>query len=176
MFHLDGGDIYIHRGDSASFDIVFGDERSVLTEGLIPEGYAVVDAIALPALGAEVDGDMLDISVNPGSFPLYPPSAIIVKDVYGINWVPEDGTKIRFSVKCNTNKFRAVIEKDYIIMNGFVSIDLEPRDTAYLPFGEYEWDIRLTFDDADTLDHNTVFNPQKFTVCEVVSNVPYARK
>lgn len=129
MFYLDGGDIYIHRGDSASFDIVFGDSQSTN------------------------------------------PNQITARDVYGINWIPEDGTPIRFSVKKDINKLRPVIQKDYTVQNGFVTIDLTPPDTRYLPFGEYPWDIRLSFTDADTIDWNTPFNPFSFYVCEVVGNV-----
>ena len=171
MIYIDGSDIYIPRGDSASFDIVFGSQQDVYTNGIIPEEYAVIDAMMVPALGAEVTDTMLDISVEPGHFPIYPPNSIIVKDVYGVNWVPENGTPIRFSVKVNTGKQKAVITKDYVVWNGFVCIDLTPRDTWCLPVGEYVWDIRLSFPNADVIDWNTPFNPCKFTVCEVVSNV-----
>ena len=129
MFYLDGGNIYIHRGDSASFDIVFGDSQSSN------------------------------------------PNQITASDVYGINWIPEDGTPIRFSVKCDIGRLRPVIQKDYVVMNGFVTIDLNSVDTRGLPFGEYQWDIRLSFTDADTIDWNTPFNPFSFYVCEVVGNV-----
>lgn len=129
MFYLDGGDIYIHRGDTASFDIVFGDSQSA-------NEYQ-----------------------------------ISARDVYGINWIPEDGTHIRFSVKCDTGKPRPVIQKDYVITNGFVSIDLFSKDTKGLTFGEYKWDVRLSFNDADVIDWNTPFNPFSFFVCEVVGNV-----
>lgn len=170
MFYLDGANIYIHRGDSASFDIVFGPVADVQTESIIPEEYAVIDSMMVPALGAEVNDTMLDISVSPSSFPVYPRSAIMVKDVYGINWVPEDGTPIRFSVKCDIGRFKPVIQKDYVVYNGFVSIDLLPIDTFALPFGEYVWDIRLSFDNADYVDWNTPISPFKFTVCDVVGN------
>ena len=128
MFYLDGGNIYIHRGDSATFDIVFGD-----VEGT----------------------DENEISA---------------KDVYGIDWVPEDGTTIRFSVKCDTGRPKPVIQKDYVVWDGYVCVDLMPNDTDCLPPGEYVWDIRLSFPDADFLDWNTPFNPFNFFVCEVVSN------
>ena len=129
MFYIDGGDVYIHRGDTASFDIVFGDSQ--------------------------------------GSSP----NQISAKEVYGINWIPEDGTPIRFSVKCDTGRLRPVIQKDYNIFNGFVTIDLLSADTGVLPFGEYKWDVRLSFTDADMIDWNTPFNAFSFIVCEVVGNV-----
>ena len=128
MFLVDGGNIYIHRGDSATFDIVFG----------------------------EVD----ELGVN----------QLSVKDVYGIDWIPENGTSIRFSVKVNSEKYRCVIQKDYVVWNGFVCIDLLPKDTQYLPFGEYEWDIRLSFTDVDITEWNTPFNPFSFYVTEVIGN------
>ena len=129
MFYLDGGNVYIHRGDTASFDIVFGDGQGE--------------------------------SEN----------QILARDIYGINWIPEDGTPIRFSVKCDTGRIRPVIQKDYVIMNGFVTIDLNSVDTRGLPFGEYQWDARLSFLDANGRDWNTPFNPFSFFVCEVVGNV-----
>ena len=176
MFYLDGGDIYIQRGDSANFDIVFGSQQDVYTNGIVPEEYAVIDAMMVPALGAEVNDSMLDISVSPGYFPVYPPNKIILKDVYGIDWVPEDGTPIRFTVKKDVDRLRPIIQKDYVVWNGFVSIDLMPIDTFALPFGEYVWDFRLSFDNADYVDWNTPINPCKFTVCEVSGNVSNARR
>lgn len=126
MFLLDGGDIYIHQGDSASFDIVFGD----------------VDELGANQLSAS--------------------------EIYGINWIPENGTPITFSVKVDSGKYRCVIKKEYVVWNGFVCIDLTPKDTKYLPFGEYLWDVRISFDNADTYDVNTPFNPFSFYVTEVV--------
>lgn len=173
MFYIDGGDIYIHRGDSASFDLVFGEMPHVNWHGKVNTDSAVIDAFALPSLGAQVIGKKLSISVDPGSFPVYnyPAHTIMVKDVFGVNWVPEDGTPIRISVKCNTGKLKAVIQKDYYIYNGFVCVDLTPRDTRFLPFGEYDWDFRISFDNADMTEWNTPINPCKFIVCEVVGNV-----
>lgn len=130
MFYINGGDIYIQRGDSASFDIVFGEAN------------------------AEELGE----------------NYISVSDVYGINWIPEDGTHIRFSVKVDTEKYRCLIQKDYVVMNGFVTIDLMSRDTRDLPSNQYVWDVRLSFDNADFTDWNTPFNPFPFYVCDVVSN------
>lgn len=128
MFYLEGGDLYIHRGDSASFDIVFG----------------------------EVD--------------VLEPNQISAQQVYGIDWIPEDGTRIRFTVKCDVDRPRPIIQKDYVVWNGFVCIDLESRDTRFMPFGEYVWDVRLSFDDADTVDWNTPFDPFPFYVTEVSGN------
>lgn len=129
MFYIQGGDIYIHRGDSASFDIVFGES-------------------------SESDAEY----------------QILAKDVYGINWIPENGTHIRFSIKCDVGREKALIQKDYVVWNGFVCIDLETKDTRSLPFGEYVWDVCLSFPDADIEDWNTPFNPFTFTVCDVVGN------
>ena len=129
MFYLDGGNIYIHRGDSASFDIVFGKSQST-------SEYQIT-----------------------------------AQDVYGVNWIPEDGTHVRFSVKCDVDRLRPVIQKDLVVTNGFVSIGLFPKDTSGLPFGEYKWDIRIGFEDSDTMDWNTPVNPMSLYICEVVGNV-----
>ena len=178
MFYLDGPDIYIHRGDSASFDIVFGELNEVSTEGTITEdidyvpyvGPRIVDAMALPAVGGSIEGDKLTLSLDRGSFPVYPPNSIVIGDIYGINWIPENNTPIRFTVKCDTGRLRPVIQKDYVVYNGFVCIDLTSRDTECLPFGEYTWDIRLSFPNADYTEWNTPVNPFKFVVCDVVGN------
>ena len=127
MFLLDGGNIYIHRGDSASFDIVFG----------------------------EVD------KTNDNQ--------ILAKDL-GVTMIPEDGTNVRFSVKVDVNKIRSVIQKEYVVNNGFVTIDLTSSDTSYLPFGEYQWDIRFWFTNGDIIDWNTPFNSFPFYITEVVGN------
>ena len=129
MFYLKGGNIWIHRGDSASFDIVFGQ--------------------------AQANNEF----------------QISARDIYGVNWIPEDGTHVRFSVKCDVDKPKAVIQKDLVVTNGFVSIALFPKDTRGLPFGEYKWDIRIGFEDSDTMDWNTPINPLSLYVCEVVGNV-----
>ena len=169
MFYVDGSDIYIHRGDSATLDIVFDPHTVVNSNGIIPEEYAVIDAIMVPALGAEVNGTMLDISVNRGSFPVFPPSTIVLKDIHG--FVPEDGTPIRFSVKADTGRLKPVFQKDYEVYGGYVCIDFTPRDTWCLPPGEYVWDVRIYFPNVGFIEWNTPLNPCKFTVCEVVGNV-----
>lgn len=171
MFYLDGPDIYIHRGDSASFDIVFGEVPEIATVDYVPyEGPPIIDTWALPAVGGGIEGDRLTLQLDHHSFPIYPSHSIIVKDVYGVNWIPENNTPIRFSVKCDTGRLRPVIQKDYVVYNGFVSIDLTPKDTMYLPFGDYTWDIRLSFPNADYVEWNTPLNPCKFIVCDVVGN------
>lgn len=130
LLYIDGGDIYIHRGDSATFDIIFGD----------PEGI-------------EPDENQIRIA-----------------DLYGSDFVPEDGTSIRFSVKVDTDKYRYLIQKDYVVWNGFVCIDLLPSDTRCLPSAEYKWDVRLSFENAGIIEWNTPLNPFSFFVTEVVSN------
>ena len=126
MICVDGGSVYIHRGDDASFDSVFGE--------VTPE----------------------DVNNNV----LYFPSSEI----------PEDGTEFLFTVKVDVERPRAVIKKKVRIWNGFATVTLPARDTAYLPFGEYKWDIRLLFPNVDGLDVNTPFNSQSFFVTEVVGN------
>ena len=170
MVYINGSDIYIHRGDSATFDIIFGPVADVMTESVIPEEYAIIDAMMVPAVGAEVNDSLLDISCQPASFPVYPRNSIVIKEVYGVDWVPEDGTPIRFSVKCDTGRLKPVIQKDYTVCNGYVCVDLMPIDTACLPFGEYVWDIRISFQDSDFYDWNTPVNPCRLIVCENVGN------
>ena len=126
MFEVQGGAVLIQPGESASFDIVFGEPNSYTGNPIIQ---------------------------------------------YPTEQIPEDGTKVRFSVKVDVSKRKCVIQKDMVIWNGFVTIPLEPRDTMYLPIGEYTWDIRLFFENVDYEDPNTPMIPFPFYVTEVVGNV-----
>lgn len=128
MFAVDGGDVYISRGDDASFDIVFTSDAD---------------------------------TVEDDSGTVY----------YRVNELPEDGTKIRFSVKADTGRLKCLITKDLEIFNNFVTIPLESKDTNGLPFGDYVWDIRLFYPNVDDLDKNTPLLPHSFHVIGVVGNV-----
>ena len=126
MFEVQGATVLISRGESASFDIVFGHQ--------------------------------LEDTGNP---------------TVQLPWeeIPENGTKIRFSVKVDSERPRPAIQKDMVVWNGFVTVPLESRDTKYLPFGEYTWDIRLFFENVDGDDPNTPVVPHPFYVTEAVGNV-----
>ena len=121
MLYVEGMDIYITQGDSASVDIVFG--------------------VAEPDTPSTVTIETSDI--------------------------PVDGTKIRFSVKLALDRMKCVIQKDYTIADGRVTIPLEPYDTDGLPFGDYFWDVRL-FGGPD--GPVTPIQPQGFHVLEVVGD------
>ena len=126
MFAVDGADIYISRGDDASFDVVF------TGEDVDPDGNTVY---------------------------------------YRVNEIPEDGTPVLFSIKADTERPRCLVEKELKVYNGFVTIPLESKDTNYLPFGEYTWDIRLFYHDIDYFDINTPILPHSLHILGVVGNV-----
>lgn len=127
MIYVDGASVYLPRGETASFDIVFGN--------ILP------DDVSNPAVWFQNDE------------------------------IPENGTKIRFSIKVNNDKLRPVLCKDMVVWNGFVTIPFETRDTRWLPFGEYSWDVRLFYDNVDEDDVNTPIAPHPFYITEVVGNV-----
>ena len=127
MIYINGADIYIPRGESASFDIVWGD-----------------------TLPQEASDNVLWLKSDT---------------------TPEDGTPIRFSVKTDVDKLFPIIEKDYVVNNGFVTIPIESKDTNWLPFGAYVWDVRFMFPDAGEFDINTPIAKHLFYITEVVGNV-----
>lgn len=113
-------------------------------------------------------GDAASFDIVFGEVTEYTGNPVIL---YPSESIPENGTKIRFSVKKDLDRPRSVIEKDMVVWNGFVTVPLESKDTKYLPFGEYYWDIRLFFDNVDEPDPNTPIIPYPFYVTEVVGNV-----
>ena len=84
--------------------------------------------------------------------------------------VPPDGTVVLFTVKKTSNRQDTVIEKRLELSNGKVQILLKNEDTKDLPFGSYEWDIRL----PDLYGENepyTPMDPAPFEVERVIGNV-----
>lgn len=84
--------------------------------------------------------------------------------------VPEDGTEVLFTVKKTSNHKTPVIEKRIPILDHVVTIELTNADTKDLPFGEYEWDIRI----PDLFGENEPYTPilpQPFVIAKVIGDV-----
>lgn len=84
--------------------------------------------------------------------------------------VPEDGTEILFTVKKTSGHPTPVIEKTIELADGQITVLIQNEDTKELPFGDYEWDIRI----PDMYGENepyTPMKPAKFSVERVIGNV-----
>lgn len=84
--------------------------------------------------------------------------------------VPEDGTEVLFTVKKTSKHATPLIEKRIPIVEGMITVELNNADTKDIPFGEYEWDIRL----PDLFGKNepyTPIAPQPFVIAKVIGNV-----
>lgn len=84
--------------------------------------------------------------------------------------VPEDGERVLFSVKKDSNNSDSLIEKDLIVQGGQISIQILNADTKGLPFGDYEWDIRFP-DMFGQSEPFTPMKPGKFRIGKVIGNV-----
>ena len=81
----------------------------------------------------------------------------------GEEYTPKAGDVMRFAMKKHYQDAEPVIEK--IIPNDTQVLTLEPEDTKALKFGEYVYDIELTFADG-TVD--TFIAKATFVVSEEV--------
>lgn len=93
--------------------------------------------------------------------------AQVVMVKYGEEYTPQDGDTIRFALKRpNMDGMRSeysdenpLIEK--VIPNDTLILRLEPSDTKPLGFGEYVYDIEITFADGDV---DTFINNAQFVL------------
>lgn len=83
---------------------------------------------------------------------------------------PADGTEILFSVKKTSSQETPVIEKRVTVDGGKVEIHLMNADTRDLPFGVYEWDIRIP-DLYGEGEPYTPMEPAEFRIAKVIGNV-----
>ena len=71
---------------------------------------------------------------------------ITMKDANNNVYTPVHGDVIRFALKKRYEDARPLIHK--IIDNNDLMLVLEPSDTKHLSFGEYVYDIEITFNDG----------------------------
>ena len=84
--------------------------------------------------------------------------------------IPEDGEKVLFSVKRNAADEDSVIMKMLEVNDGRATVEIHNVDTRDLPFGTYEWDIRL----PNIYGENEPFTPMEsheFKIVKVIGNV-----
>ena len=89
--------------------------------------------------------------------------SIALKDYEGNDYTPLQGDVIRFALKKRYEDQRPLIHK--IIDNETLMLVLEPNDTKDLPFGDYVYDIEITFNDG-TVD--TFISEALFTLAKEV--------
>lgn len=83
----------------------------------------------------------------------------------GETYTPVQGDVIRFAMKRNVLNvdMTAYVDKDPLIAKTIpiatMLLEIEPEDTKELPFGEYVYDIEITFanGDVDTFIHDARF-------------------
>lgn len=71
---------------------------------------------------------------------------------------------LKSSPKDTTAKFEKSGECDE---RGKIVFEIEPEDTARLPFGNYVWDLRVFYADGQV---STPFAPKTFKIAEAVTN------
>ena len=79
-------------------------------------------------------GDTLKVTIN------------LLKD--GLLYQPEEGDVIRFAMKKNFDR-RARVLINKVIPNDTLELHLEPEDTKKYNFGDYVYDIQITFANGD---------------------------
>lgn len=82
-----------------------------------------------------------------------------------------DGTKVLFTVKKGSGYREPVIEKLMTVEDRRITIHIMNADTKTLPFGDYEWDIRLPDWFGENEPWTPMAKPEKFTVAKVIGNV-----
>ena len=84
--------------------------------------------------------------------------------------VPEEGTEVLFTVKKSSGYSDPVIEKRIPIHDNVITVEIFNADTKDLPFGDYEWDIRIPNLYGEKEPY-TPIEPQPFTIAKVIGNV-----
>lgn len=64
----------------------------------------------------------------------------------GEAYIPQDGDVIRFALKEKISDESVLVEK--IIPNDTMTLTLAPEDTKNLNFGEYRYDVQITYADG----------------------------
>lgn len=89
-------------------------------------------------------GDTLKLTVN-------------LMDASGAPYIPQEGDAMRFACKKDYSDTEVLIEKD--IPMDTMLLHLEPSDTKPLDFGDYVYDMQITFanGDVDTFIDKAIF-------------------
>lgn len=84
----------------------------------------------------------------------------------GRPYEPVEGDSLRFAMKKSIKDEECVILKDIPIDT--MTLKIDPKDTKWLPFGNYIYDIQLKRGEEDDEYVDTVITTSTFTITEEV--------
>lgn len=95
----------------------------------------------------------------------FPCSVSMIDETTGLNYIPQEGDKVRFALKraIMTPGNKEFVDEEPLILkdipNETLILELDPEDTSGLPFGSYKYDIEITFANGrvDTFIQNADF-------------------
>lgn len=88
---------------------------------------------------------------------------LVLTDAEGNPFTPAEGDKIRFALKKKVKDETVLINR--VIPNDTLLLKIEPEDTKELPFGDYVYDIEITYSNGDV---DTFITVSKFKLTEEV--------
>lgn len=88
---------------------------------------------------------------------------LVLADAEGNPFVPAEGDEIRFALKRKVKDEAILINK--VIPNDTLVLKIEPEDTKNLAFGDYVYDIQITYSNGDV---DTFITVSKFKITEEV--------
>lgn len=88
---------------------------------------------------------------------------LALTDAEGNPFIPSNNDVIRFALKKKVKDETVLINK--IIPNDTLLLKIDPEDTKELPFGDYVYDIQITYPNGDV---DTFITVSKFKITEEV--------
>ena len=88
---------------------------------------------------------------------------LVLTDAEGNPFTPAEGDAIRFALKKKVKDETVLINK--VIPNDTLVLKLNPEDTKELPFGDYVYDIQITYANGEV---DTFITVSKFKLTEEV--------
>ena len=88
---------------------------------------------------------------------------LVLKDAEGNPFTPSHNDEIRFALKRKVKDENVLINK--IIPNDTLILKIDPEDTKELPFGDYVYDIQITYPNGDV---DTFITVSRFKLTEEV--------
>ena len=90
-------------------------------------------------------------------------SVTVTNDIDDTEYNIQNDDVLTLSIKKKVKDDEALVSKTITGHNVF---HIEPKDTSYLPFGTYKYDVQLTTADGDVY---TVITPSDFKIAEEVT-------
>ena len=88
---------------------------------------------------------------------------LVLTDAEGNPFTPANNDVIRFALKKKVKDENVLINK--IIPNDTLILQIDPDDTKELPFGDYVYDIQITYPNGDV---DTFITVSRFKITEEV--------